>query len=260
MDKKKLGKEVIKANCVLELERKIVGMKFLFTKEDFEEADARAVVRKVQYCVMVKSATCGHSIKVAGNNFACNASARALGIIKPDNEYKSGKSYVDFGFYKDIVISQNAINNINLCKHEAYGVMLKPLEEFDVEPDIVIIITNPYNAMRIVQGYSYTYGINPYYKMSGNQAICAECTSYPFQSNAINVSLLCAGTRYGAAWKDYEIGIGMPFNKFSTIIDGVYATVNDIETDEKKFMIKEKLEENGLTDLEVKFGTGYFLL
>lgn len=260
MDKKELKREVVKANCVLELERKIVGVKFLFTKEEFEEAEAIAVTRKAQYCVMVKSATCGHSIKVSKHNFACSASARALGIIKPDNEYKSGKSYKDYGFYKDIVISQKAISNINLCDHEAYGVMIKPLDKFEVEPDIVIIIANPYNAMRIVQGYSYTYGINPNFKMSGNQAICAECTSYPFQSNDINVSLLCSGTRYGAGWKENELGIGMPFNKFSTVIDGIYSTVNDIETDEKKVVIKEKLDENKLTDLKIKLGTGYFLL
>ena len=42
-----------------------------------------------------------------------------------------------------------------------YGIMTVPLENSKIEPDIIIGIINPYQAMRIVQGYEYYTGVKP---------------------------------------------------------------------------------------------------
>ena len=82
---------------------------------------------------------------------------------------------------------------------------------YDEEPDVVLVVTNSYNGMRIVQGYTHVFGYNTSFKIAGNQAICSECTAFPFESNDINVSLLCSGTRYKAKWGDEEIGNRISF-------------------------------------------------
>lgn len=258
MDREKINQAVIKANCALELERTIVGMKFLFNEEEFQQATAKPIEAPMHYCAMVKAATAGNGVKAAAKNFGCQGAARALGMIEPEEAFISGKHYLKLGLYQDLITAKNARNSMTLCQHKAYGVMVKPLEDFDEEPDIVLIITNPYIAMRIVQGYTYKYGMHTAFKLSGNQALCSECTAYPFESNNINISMLCGGTRNKAGWGENEIGIGMPFNRFSAVIDGVYKTVNAMEPNRNKVKIEKKLKQNELNDLTIEYNKNYF--
>ena len=41
---------------------------------------------------------------------------------------------------------------MTFCRHKPYGVMVKPVEAYDEEPDVVLVVTNPYNGMRISTG------------------------------------------------------------------------------------------------------------
>ena len=76
-------------------------------------------------------------------------------------------------------------------------------------------ITNPYNAMRITQGYAYHNGHIKNVQFGGIQGICQECTTRPFENNEVNISMLCSGTRCVAQWQKDELAIGIPFNKLS---------------------------------------------
>jgi len=69
---------VSKADCALELERKIVGVKFISTAEEFQRAEAQSFDNRMPYCVLVKLASMGHSRKAHLDNFGCLAAARAL--------------------------------------------------------------------------------------------------------------------------------------------------------------------------------------
>ena len=42
------------------------------------------------------------------------------------------------------------------------------------------------------------------------QALCEECTTRPFESNEVNISMLCSGTRCVAQWQKDELRIGIP--------------------------------------------------
>ncbi len=258
MDLLKVTDAVNKANCALELKRKIVGVKFLFSKQEFEKANVKPLRVKMPYCCMVKIAMSGYGRKANLDTFGCLASARVLGLIEPDEMYRSGQFYRNLNMYEDLTTAKKVCNNTTHCKHKAYGVMVKPIEEFDESPDIVIIITNPYNVMRLVQGYTYKYGTYKNFKIIGNQALCSECTAYPFESNNINISTLCAGTRFMAGWDKNELGIGMPFNIFTEVIDGLYSTINIMEPNEDKKIIEEKLNKSNRTDLKIVYNKNYY--
>lgn len=258
MSMERVRQAVLRANSVLELKRKIVGVKFLFKPQEFEQADAIGFKKPIRYCSMVKAATAGHAVKAAAEHFGCPGGSQALGISENDELYRSGHCYLELGLFRDLTIAKNAINNMTFCQHKLYGVMVKPLGEFDSEPDVVIIVAASYAAMRIVQGYTYSFGMQTAFKLSGNQAICSECTAYPFETNNINISLLCSGTRNFAGWDEDELGIGLPFNRFVALVEGVYSTVNAAEPNKKKKQIKEKLKQNNLHDLNVEYDTAYF--
>ncbi|PAB59576.1 DUF169 domain-containing protein [Anaeromicrobium sediminis] len=258
MNREKIVQAVAKMNCALQLERKIVGVKFLFNKEDFQAADAKHITNKMNYCVMVKVAMNGTGLKACGDDLVCIAGGRTLGLIEIDDFHRSGQNGKNLGIYRHMTTAKNIRDRMCYCTHKAYGVMVKPLEDYAHEPDVVLMVTNPYNIMRILQGYSYFYGMHSTYQMVGNQGICSESTALPYMSNNINVSMLCIGTRHKAGWKDNELAIGIPFNRFQTLSQGVMDTINIMDNNEKKAVIEKKLKENNIDELEIKYNCNYY--
>ncbi len=253
-------------NNALVLDRKIIGVKFLYTKDQFDAADAKKLVSYLPYCVMVKSAASGASLKAGKENFGCPDGAISLGVYDPLNDgfpdketgyFVSGKRYSEPGVYKDLATSKKTMNHIVILREKIHGVMLKPLEEFDEDPDFVIIIANPFNMMRLVQGYSYEYGTFSNYRLAGNQAICSESTAYPFINNDINVSLLCSGTRQNSKWKDSDMSMGMPYSKFAPVVNGVYQTINPLVRDKDKARIEANMKATNQEIIKIEYGTNY---
>lgn len=258
MDKKTIIDAVEKINCALKLDRKIVGVKFSFDEDEFAKSNAKKLTVKMAYCVMIRNAMEGKNLKASVENVGCFGGARALGMIEPDEMSLSGRFYHKLGLYRDLATSKNVQKNVTFCGHRLYGLTVKPVEDYDEEPDVILIVTTPYNSMRIIQAYTYAYGFHTAYKMSGNQAICSECTAFPFESNNINVSMLCAGTRYKAKWKDEEMAIGFPFNQFLSISKGLYATLDPIEPNEKKDEIIARCKENNVETPEIHYNKNYY--
>jgi len=95
--------------------------------------------------------------------------------------------------------------------------------------------------------------------MTGHQALCSECTAYPYEKNRINVSMLCGGTRNRSGWKDYEVGIGLPCHQFVEMIDGIYKTIDPIEPNSKKAQIALKLGNNGISTSDIRYNTSYWM-
>jgi uncharacterized protein (DUF169 family) len=258
MDINRLNETVNIINCALKLERRITGVKFLFDEAEYNSADAKKITGKIPYCVMVKAAMSGNGTKAAAENFGCNGAAKALGVVEPGEISLSGRFYNSLGLYRDLTISKNVQGRTTFCSHKIYGVMVKPVEQFNVEPDIILIAADSYNAMRIIQGFTYSYGFNTAFKISGNQAVCSECTAFPFESNNINVSLLCSGTRFKAGWNDSELMIGFPYNRFQLIADGVLSTLDPVEPNEKKSEIKQRFNNTDLEPPEITFNRNYY--
>ncbi|SHI67542.1 DUF169 domain-containing protein [Lutispora thermophila] len=248
-----------KLNISLDLNRKVVGVRFLYTKKEFLEADAKEARTKIPYCVMVKIATHGFGLKATLETSGCGGATRALGLEKPKPEFESGCEYHSFGLYKDLTIAKNVVDNITLCKHEIYGVMVKPLEAFNENPDVVIIVTDAYNGMRIVQGYTYSYGTKTDFKLTGNQAVCSECTAYPYEKDSINISMFCSGTRYLAGWETTEMAVGLSYSKFLGTAEGVFRTINGAEGNSAKKHIKKKLEMTNLSNPGIYENDAYYI-
>ncbi|MBY6797130.1 DUF169 domain-containing protein [Clostridium botulinum] len=244
--------------ATLNLERKMVGIKFIFTKEHFEKLDIPKLNSKVNYCYMVKMASNGREFKANEENFNCLASARALGIISSNNYVDSGQHYGKHGLYDSLATAKKVQKDITFINHSIYGIEIRPLENFIKEPDVVIIITNPYNVMRIVQAYTYKYGVHKNITLGGNQGICSECTAVPYENNDLNISTLCSGTRFFCKWDECDMGVGFPFNKLKDIENGILKTLNPTEQNYKKKKIELKCK-NIENNIDIKYNENYFV-
>ena len=247
-----------KLNILLNFDREIVGVKFVYDEKDWGRYAGKEFNGPAKYCVAVKAASAGTAIKMRYDKCSCVGADRALGFRDPLPEYFTGESACRLGLFDDPAISAKVSADTKMMKKGTYGVVVKPLGELEEAPDCVIIITNSYNAMRIMQGYANQFGLEKGVTLSGNQALCVECTANPLLRDDVNISMLCSGTRFYAQWKETELGVGIPYSKLEGVVTGIRKTVNAIEMDERKGQIIEALQERGENTDDLVMGHTYY--
>ena len=90
----------------LDLDRKPVGIKFFFNKEEFLSFEVPQRERKVTYCNSVQLASIGKSMKLNGANQGCPNGAFAMKFIDIPTPIASGKGRYNKGMYKNEEISK----------------------------------------------------------------------------------------------------------------------------------------------------------
>lgn len=251
-------KYVEKLYGLLELKRKAVGVKIVTTKEEYDRYTGLELTKSIHYCVAVRSAMAGHSIKLTASTSGCPGGNRALGFDKPTDDFYSGVRGKKMGLYRDETVAASVANSVPICSPDTYGLIIKPIELFEESPDVALIMATTRTMMRVFQGYTYNFGLAKDLNISGNQAVCLECTVNPLKNNGINISTLCSGTRYNAAWDDTELMVGIAFEKFCDLVDGIEKTVNPIEPDENKKRIESILKPSNNLEIEVEYGKTYY--
>ena len=250
---------VKKAYALLELERRIIGVKLIYDKDEFEKIPAILPVKPMYYCQAVAAAGFGNPVKLTREVSGCGGSSRALGFVPPADGYYTGESGCALGLYENREVAKSVALKVAVMHRPLYGVAVMPLENFKTAPDTVMIVCNTREAMRLAQGYTGTYGLCENFCLSGNQAVCVECTTYPLMKDRMNISVFCAGTRFRAGWKDYETAVGLPYSKFGGLVKGLENTVNAIERNPRKARIEKQLRDEGLLDFNIRYGKTYFL-
>ncbi len=241
--------------------RQLVGVKLVYTKKDFDKDESQELTAPLEYCVVVKSATLGKSIKLRKQCSQCSGSTFALGFSDPGEGFYTGCGSCDLGLFKDPEIALKTNHQLKYLHKPLYGVIVKPFEKFDkTNPDVVLIVTNPRELMRVMQGYTCSFGIQPHIALTGNQAVCIESTSTPIITDEINLSMFCSGTRYLAKWKDSEAIAGVPYSKIKGLIQGLIDTVRATEMDDRKKEIIAGLKPLGVDTSCITFDNAYYLL
>lgn len=193
--------------CALGLKRQLVGVTFLFDKEEFNTCMVPLSTQSISYCSLVRMATIGFERKAGLKQISCPGATRALGMVPPDEEYLSGRRYLSLGMYNNLECARETATHVARMEREVYGIAVQPLLGCKATPHVVIAICNPNQAMRMVQGRIHGSGpLTPMQGM-GMQGLCAELTVRPFLTSDINTSLLCSNTRYTCAWADSELGV-----------------------------------------------------
>ncbi len=249
--------DTAKLYASLDLARRAVGVKLIETEAEFQKTEAIFPKKPIRYCQMVKGASAGHSIKANAGSFSCQSGPRVLGINPADEKNAHGENWARLGLYSSPELSAEIRAGLSYSQKPMYGMLVQPLEKYDKEPDVVVIVTNPYNIMRITQGYAYSYGMPKNINMLGNQAVCLECSARPYVTQDMNISLLCTGTRHKALWGKEEMAAGIPVSRFSKVVDGIFKTINIMEDDENKKRIASNFAELGIP-FDVKYQYNYY--
>ena len=240
-----------------EPDRHLVGAKFIFSENEYHSLSFPEATHQLFFCMMVKVATCGKGMKVTKKHIYCDAAQKALGFLTPEKDLISGEIPYKRGMYCSVEVSKSIQDEIPYLQHKPFGLAIAPLEQFDIEPDVVISISTPYTAMRILQSYAYLYGYPKHLHMIGMSGICTELMAQAYKSQDINISFLCSNTRFSGNWRDDEVGISMPYSMFLKVKDAVTQTMNLYEWDQKKSEIEERAAKYH-SDLNIKYDSNYY--
>ncbi len=213
---------------VLGLEAEPVGITLLFTKEDYDQYPVEETKSAMPYCVMVKQAAMRETaIKSRLEHHKCDGATTALALEPSTERIESGQEYFSYQLYSSVATAgrlRRSIKSLHRLQVSTYGVAVVPLKQCIQTPDVVIVMTNAYQSMRIVQGYEYNTGKKPAIDMGAMQGMCSELTVSPYLTGELNVSVLCPSTRMLCKWSEHDMGVGIPFELFEQITEGVVAT------------------------------------
>jgi len=255
--------EALRATLLLPSEP--VGVRLFDDAAEFESWPAPRPAEPVFYCAAVRMATLGRSLKLALEDIDCDTAPRTLGLEPGFLDEDFVGSYVTGGLYRDLAVAESVLAGVSTLEGMK-GVAIGPLGAFaaDNRPDVVIIATTPYGAMRTIQAALY-HGGRVRTESIGMHGICSESTARPYASGEVSVSFLCSGTRYVAGWDEELLSVGIPADRLADIVAGLVDTAERYEPDERKEYMRAACSVKRPTPRRVKAsleslsdGTGYF--
>lgn len=235
-------------DCALGFSRRPVGIKLFFSETEYDNLSWEEPRGKQAYCCIVEKATRGRRFKATLKHINCDGGTTALNLEDSTQRIESGEEYFSYNLYKTNGAARRVrdrVPGLYRTGAKTYGIAVAPLEDFEITPDIVIFMVNPYQAMRIQQGYVYHEGGRIEVSGASMQALCVEATVQPYMEGKLNMTPLCPSTRFLAKWKDDEMAIGIPFEKLENLVEGVLATMSTTDTASRKTEITDRFLKVG---------------
>ena len=130
----------------------------------------------------------------------------------------------DSGRFKDVETAKKAVAEMMAIQPPTIkGVFFfsNGFEELDLIPDVVLLSVRPVELTRIIQGYQYITGKRVNSSMGPLRVVDSDLIVRPYLTQEINVSTFCLGARLVARFEGDRLGIGIPFNKFEQVIQGM---------------------------------------
>jgi uncharacterized protein (DUF169 family) len=101
------------------------------------------------------------------------------------------------------------------------AIAYSPLETTPFDPDVVVIICNPKQAMQLAQAMVYTLGGRFEADFSGIQSICGDAVAGPYTTKKPNITLGCSGSRKFADIKSDEVIVGMNGENIGCVVNAL---------------------------------------
>jgi uncharacterized protein (DUF169 family) len=192
----------------LNLKSSPVAIKFILHKEDVPEKIEK-IQDKIRHCEMVQKAARGDIFYSTSNEQLCKGGSSAIGLEKIPEKIASGEFYYSLGRFKSLGSAKRTLDSIPKIDLISYAIIYSPLEKANFLPDVVVLIANPVQAMKVSQAIVYTLGGRVNADFSGIQSVCADAVAGPFINKRPNITLGCTGSRKSADIKDEELIIGL---------------------------------------------------
>ena len=192
----------------LGLNKSPVAIKFILREEDIPEGIEK-IDENIRHCEMVQKAAQGAAFYATSEEQLCKGGAAAIGLMEAPEKIKTGEFYQSLGRFKSLGSAKRTMEDIPKIDPMMKAIIYAPLENVKFDPDVIVVICKPAQAMKLAQAMVYTRGGRVEASFSGIQSVCADAVAGPFTKNTANFTLGCSGSRKFAGIEEEEVIVGM---------------------------------------------------
>ena len=203
---------------ILGLAAQTVGVKFIAAGAGAPEN--AEILERHRYCQALMLARRGHKVFLNAEGLACPAAAAAFGFRELPEPLKTGKGLVGFGIVSDPRVGQNMFAGMpKLETGQIGGLYLYPLEQADIEPDVIIVEDEVEKLMWIALADLHRRnGSRVESSTAILQATCVDATVIPYLEQRLNLSYGCYGCRDATDIHPSETVLGFPLSALDGIV------------------------------------------
>ncbi len=176
---------------------------------------------KLRHCEMVQKARGGDVFYATKEQHACAGGAGALGVVETPEKIKSGEFYFGLGRFKTLESAKKTMDAVPRTNKHFVASMYAPLEKAGFKPDVVVIIGNPKQLLKIAQSNIFEKGGRNIVSFSGIQSVCADAVAPPYNTGEVNATFGCDGSRKNAKITDDELVVGIPGAKLEGLVEAL---------------------------------------
>lgn len=162
------------------------------------------------FCELVQKARMGEVFRVSGQS--CSPGDYVLGL----SEESPAAYYLNSGRYRDSRAAEKAALSLPRLEKKFCFIRIEPLSLNKGNFDVLILFIKPEKAMRIVQSNAYSEGKRTILDTMGAASICGDCTVLALRQG-IGLSFGCKGSRKHSGYEDFEVPLGLSFEKAAEI-------------------------------------------
>lgn len=215
------GEKVNELNELLGLKGSPVAVKLVKSADDIPEGYHK-ISEKKRHCEFVQDArTAGYKGYATAQEHLCKGGAGVMGIEALPESVATGKMYHQLGNFETAEGAQETVAAIPKTTENYYASLYSPLETAEYEPDVIVLVLTPKQALRVSQAYLRATGGRISSDYSGIQSLCADAVVAVAERGVPNMTLGCSGSRKYAKIADEEVILGIPSKNFVEIVDAL---------------------------------------
>ncbi len=201
---------------ILGLESEPVGVKFTTGTVAPQNAENLGHHR---YCQALMLARRGQKVFLNADGLACPAAAAAFGFRPLPEPLKTGKGLVGFGIVSDPQVAQNMFAGMpKLAEGQIGGIYLFPLQQADIEPDVIVVEDDVEKLMWIALADLHRRnGKRVESSTAILQATCVDATVIPYLEQRLDLSYGCYGCHDATDIRPSETVLGFPASALAEI-------------------------------------------
>jgi len=198
-----------------------VAVKLAKTPVDVPAGYAK-MAEKTRHCQFVQNARLkGEKGYATADEHMCKGGAGVMGLEPLPDVVATGSQYHKLGNFKTAEGALETVNAMPKSAEKFYASVYAPLETAGFEPDVVVVVANPKQALRISQAYLHATGGRIAADYSGIQSLCADAVVAVKERGVLNMTLGCNGSRKNSGIADDEVILGVPPKSLPAIVEAL---------------------------------------
>ena len=177
------------------------------------------------YCAAVGRAMQGETILMLPDDHGCQRGAYMLGVKEAPASTINGVPYAKSHMVASARAGQRLIEQApKLPVGHTVAILLTPLAQTPVDPDVVLAAANPHQALQLLNATNFDTGLEIPMRFQILTSFCAYGTVLPFKSAQPQATIPQEQARRRAGFTNEEMIVGLPaevLTRAAEVIEGI---------------------------------------